>query len=47
LKCLDILTALSGRLDTAQGKRVQQLIDREREHVQRLAEGLSRDVHAS
>lgn len=47
LKCLDILTALSGRLDITQSKRVRQLIDREREHVQRLAEELSRDVHAS
>ena len=47
LKCLDILTALSECLDANQSKRVRQLIDREREHVQRLADKLSRNVHAS
>ena len=47
LKCMDTLTALYARLDVGQKKRLQELIIREKNHVERLALKIANVTHAA
>jgi len=44
LKCVDTLTSLAGRLDTAQAVRLAHLVRQERSHVHTLAQALGVDI---
>jgi len=47
LKCMDTLTALYARLAVGQKKRLQELIIREKNHVERLALKIANTTHAA